>query len=306
MNYAYIVIVILLVVVNAFAVTKVYLLRHQCDCITEQLNKSIIANYDKQITIDLIDNKMNKMVVQINKNLVYQKNIKIEQEKKELEIRQSLANLAHDLRTPITALNGYIQLINDNLDDKKRVNNYTIICDKKMKELAAITNDFFELAIIEGEEKECSLSKINIANFLMDTILEYEGVLNKYKITPNIYLPDKSLWVMANEKMLARIIGNLISNTVKYAKEEFTVRLYEEENNVNMEFSNYVDSDMNFDINQLFNRTYKGNKTRNCSGSGLGLHIVQLLSEKQGAVVNAVLENRILSIILSYSREIKE
>ena len=117
---------------------------------------------------------------------------------------------------------------------------------------------------------------------------------------PEVIFPQKSIFVLADEKLLDRMLGNLLNNVFRHARgDRFTIRLEEREEGV-ITFANETDASENLHVESLFERTYRGDKARSGNGAGLGLYIVKLLAQKQKAGVEAHLEKNILEISVDF------
>ena len=144
-------------------------------------------------------------------------------------------------------------------------------------------NEFFELAVLESDRSRVKVDRINLTNLLMEFIAENEGVIRLAGLEPEINLPPKTVFVNADEALVRRIMGNLLGNVLKYSRDTFSLTLTEKGS---VTVANPVSEHLP-DTKMLFERAYRGSSARNGSGAGLGLYIVKLLAEKQGADVSA-------------------
>lgn len=283
---------ILVAIIAALALLCVFLLirilrlKRQMRNIKDELPLTQKNNYNRQITVSLIDNDLSEMTIQINKNLDFQKQLKIHTEQAERSLKQSVSNIAHDLRTPLTVIKGNLQLLEKEESISEQGLSYIRVCTEKTEAMKRMADDFFEMSILESERSSAQLSKVNATNALMQFIADNEAVIRTNNLVPDIIFPEKTCFILADEDMLMRMLGNLLNNVVKYAKDAFTVKL-EADNDCTITFSNRVDPLQQFDTEHLFDRNYRGDKARQGNGAGLGLYIVKLLAEKQGGRVSA-------------------
>ncbi len=291
--------IILALTALALAV-RISVIRREMRNIKKELILTRDKNYNRQLTVTLIDKSLSEMTAEINRNLDYQKALKYKTEKAELSLRQSVSDIAHDLRTPLTAIKGNIQLLEREEQLSPRSRDYLRICAEKADAMKAMADDFFELSVLESDNSSAQLEKTDITALLMQFIADNEGVIRTHNLTPEIIFPEKSIFVMADRMMLTRMLGNLLNNVIKYANNSFTISLEENDSCV-LTFSNSVPSDRVFDTDMLFERTYRGDKARQGGGAGLGLYIVKLLAEKQNAQVSAEKTGNILSMRIVFN-----
>ena len=135
-----------------------------------------------------------------------------------------------------------------------------------------------------------------MTNTIMKFIAENEGLIRVSELEPEIILPPKTVFVMANEKFIIRILGNLLSNVIKYSCGSFRLELCGDGRVI---MSDPLPDGEMPETDKLFDRAYRGSRSRQGSGAGLGLHIVKLLMEKMSSEVNAEIKDGILSITLN-------
>jgi signal transduction histidine kinase len=299
----YIGICAVLTVVVVLLVTRLVLIRRTLREIREELQKTREMSYNRQIRISLVDRELTEVTAEINRNLDYQKQLKLQAERAEAGLRLSISDIAHDLRTPLTVVKGNLQLLEQDqeLGVKSRV--FLRVCREQSDRLKEMVDDFFEMSVLESERISAVLQRVDITAVLMQFIIDHEAVLRAHDLEPELELPEKSIFIQADEQMLTRMLGNLLNNTVKYAKGTFRVRLemIEEGRYCRLTFSNAVEHEERLNVSQLFERSYRADGARGGRGAGLGLYIVKLLAEKQGASVGAVCAQGQLSIELSFA-----
>lgn len=273
-------------------------LKREIRKIKEELTLTRQTSYNRQITVSLFDKDLSLMTVELNKNLDYQKQLKMETAQTKRQMKQSVSDIAHDLRTPLSVIKGNLQMLQKEKAVPPKGKEYLRICFDKVNVLKTMIDDFFELSVLESDHILVELKPVDITNMLMQFVVDHEAVIREYGLTPDIQFPDKSVFVLADEQMLLRMFGNLLNNIVKYAHESFLVKLecVEVEEVCRIRFSNAVDKDQSLNVEHLFERSYRGDSARQGSGAGLGLYIVKLLADKQGAEVKAKWEKNQLMI----------
>ena len=280
---------------------RVISMKQQIRKIRSSLARSREMDYNRQITIALIDREIEELAAEINRNLDYQKSLKLTAEQSEQQIRQSISDIAHDLRTPLTVIKGNLQRLEQEKDLTQEEERYLQISMQKADALKEMVDNFFELSVLESDHSPAVTSQINLTALLMNFLAEHESIIRQHHLTPEIRLPEVTVYVQADEQMLERILSNLLSNVVKYAKDAFRIELVVEdypdvdpelggEHYGGIRISNRLAEDSDVDADRLFERTYRGSRERTGTGAGLGLYIVRLLTEKQGGYVSAGIE----------------
>ena len=273
---------------------KLFSYKKQIRDITVQIKEFKDRKTNKKVNIQIVDKDIEKLAFEINEYLEqYKRN---EQEKVVFEntLKQGIANMSHDLRTPLTSIIGYLKLLQNNEIDKEEA---LEILKNKTNKLNILINDFFELASVESEDYELDMTKINLSNIVRDEVLAlYEAFENK-GVEPKINIEDKPIFILGDKDSLERIVDNLLSNTLKYADEEIEISLEESDNKVIFKISNICKSINKEDVLHIFDRFYMADRVRKGQGAGLGLSIVKSLMEKMdGSIKAKLIENKLILI----------
>ncbi|MCH5584425.1 HAMP domain-containing histidine kinase [Shimazuella sp. AN120528] len=205
----------------------------------------------------------------------------------EEERKRMIANISHDLRTPLTSLLGYMEALkHDSTLTVREREDFFRITTEKGNALLVLLQDFFELAKLEADDFELKLEKINLVKIVPEIILSFYPDFVKAEITPTIKLPETPLYVQVDKVCLRRILNNLLSNSLRYGTDgkEIGIALREEESLVWVDVWDRGKGIPAQDIPHIFDRLYTGEASRNSSlqGTGLGLTITKNLVEKQG------------------------
>ena len=293
---------IVLLLLCVWLIIYIARLRRSMNDIKNELMLTRDAGYDRQLTVDLLDNSLSEMTAELNKNLDYQKKLKEKSEAAELSLKQSVSDIAHDLRTPLTIISGNLQMLRSEAALSPAAKEYIRTSEEKCAAMKVMADDFFELSVLESDSTMVQTDKLNITNELMQFIADNESVIRSNDLVPDIVFPEKSVFVMADRTLLSRMLGNLLNNVVKYADGSFGIRLVEEDDGVAVIFSNTVSDGRQIAPECLFDRTYRADKARSGGGAGLGLYIVKLLAQKQDAQVFAYEKDREIFIGVRFRR----
>ncbi len=299
MVIAIVISIVLAIVCIALAV-QLLSLKSEMGKLKKELALTRDKGYNRQLTVSLIDKDFSALATEMNKNLDYQKQLKLQSERAERSLKQSVSDIAHDLRTPLTVIKGNLQMLESEEKLSERGMEYLRVCSEKSEAMKQMADEFFELSVLESDSSEVSLSKVNVTNLLMQFIADNEAVIRSCRFNPDVIFPEKTVFAQADEQLLMRMFSNLLNNIIKYAENEFTIALEANESKCIITFSNPVNR-VNIDTEHLFDRTYRADKSRHGTSAGLGLYIVKLLAEKQGAEVTALLENNLLKIVTTFN-----
>jgi len=209
----------------------------------------------------------------------------------ELVMRRMLANVSHDLKTPLTVVLGTIETIlhDPNLDDGER-ERLLILVHQKSEEIVNLINKFFDLAKLESGDKDFALTRVNMNTVCKNSILSFYDLIHSRNLEAAIEIPEALIYAYANEEALERILNNLMDNAIRYGADGkvIGITLRSDETYV------YIDVwDQGKGINEkhhdlVFERMYTLEDSRNKSfqGSGLGLTITKRLVEQLGGEIN--------------------
>lgn len=290
----------ILSVLCIYLAVRLSIIRSQMKKIKSELIKTRDNDYDRQITVTLSDRRLTEMAAEINGNLSYQKQLKIEAERAEKTLKQSVSDIAHDLRTPLTVIKGNLQLMESEAKLSGRENEYLRICLEKTDILREMTDNFFEMSVLESSDLSAELKRTDATALFLQFMADNEAVISGAGLVPDIHFPEKSIFINADDRMLLRMLGNLLNNIIKYAHGTFSAEITESGGKCIIRFSNSISAHEMPDTENMFSRTYRGDKARRKSGAGLGLYIVKLLAEKQKAKVFAEAEKGQLSTYISF------
>ncbi|MEI4799832.1 HAMP domain-containing sensor histidine kinase [Bacillus sp. FJAT-51639] len=243
------------------------------------------GKYDKRLNYKAY---FELMQIQDSFNLMSEKLDKIEKEKKRLEENKQrmLVDLSHDLRTPITTVQGYVEALQLGIITEKSTKEKTLnIIYNKIRVIALLIEDIFELSKLERSDYPFEVTPTDLSEFIRELVVEYYDLFQKKQLIFQYQIPPKEVVIPINKKLLSRAISNIISNALQYNMAGTTVfvSLIEDENKV---YINIIDNgigipkDMRKSVFDAFVRVDGSQK--NDGGSGLGLTIAKHIVEKHG------------------------
>lgn len=271
-------------------IIKIIVMKNEINNIGKSLSSILKSDTNNLITISSNDVELKKLADVLNKSLKGLRELELEYKNGNQEFKSSITNISHDLRTPLTAIRGYLDLMdNDNLN-KKQIH-YLKIIDNKVKDLTELTEQLFDFSKSIDIQKEIKKENICINDILENSIVSFYSLFKEHQIIPKIEICDEKVIRLLNENMLKRIFENIISNAIKYGKNDFSVKLY---SNGTIEFSNKTDELDLTSLEKMFNRYYTIRSAK--KSNGIGLSIAKQLVELSGGKIKAKYKNNNLII----------
>lgn len=267
----------------------------------KRINNQLEVNKEEynNIKTQSIDKGIERLAANIN--LLYDRNQQIVAEKKktEEELRASISNMSHDLRTPLTSIMGYLQMIKSDSYSEEEKGEYFQIVEKRTQSLQQLISSFYDLSRIEGNEYSFNLKKINLNNILCEILAQYYNDFINKNIEPIIEIDESIADIISDEPAVNRIFSNLVGNMIKHGEGFIKITLREDNGEIVTEFINKTTDLTEENVENLFNRFYIVDKSRNSQNTGLGLYITKVLVEKLGHSISAELigENLCISIV---------
>ncbi|WP_338557616.1 HAMP domain-containing sensor histidine kinase [Paraclostridium sordellii] len=284
---------ILIIIIMVYTLIRFISLKKQLRKIEKQV-------YNKErVNITLNDKDIEKLAATINNNMQEQKQVEIDIMNREERLKQNISDIAHDLRTPLASIRGYITLLDNCTEQEKK--EYINIIERKSEELNLLINNFYEISLFDNSSLKIQTTSIDIVQVIMEIVISNYALIKNNEIEIDNRLPENQIKIYGEELTCKRIIQNLISNSIKYSNGYISIQLDEFDNEVIFTIKNSVLELKESDLEHLFERFYTVDKSRNRSGSGLGLYIVKLLLKKIGGEVRDIsLEDGILSISIMF------
>ncbi|WP_373285827.1 sensor histidine kinase [Paenibacillus segetis] len=291
MNILAIVVGVLSILVVLFMAYIVFL-QLQLANINRQLAKRLNENTRQPISLELLNSELNALAININKCLKAEETLRVNSIREEKRFKEQVANISHDLRTPLTAIKGYQQLLakgslSEEQQEKLRV------AQKYADKLGDLIEHFFEYSLHVNAEPKLAMNQLNLSNLLTECLAESIHSFEDNNLTLH-YKETVPVFIMVDREYTIRIIQNLIRNGITHSAGDIEVNLSAKQNAV-LTFKNPVNNNADIEVTRLFERFYTADTARRNS-TGLGLSIVKLLTEQMGGNTNATLQGNMLEI----------
>ncbi|EJT6164830.1 sensor histidine kinase [Clostridium perfringens] len=271
--------------------------------LTLELKKLNREGKIEKLRLSLPNKNIENLIVEINTLIDDKRKMENIYKEKDKELREAIANMSHDLRTPLTSIMGYVYLLNDDKLDKEERKEYLKIIEKRSLVLNDLITNFYGLSRIQADQYEIKLEPVNLELVLGEIIAAFYETLDYKFGEPEINIEEGLGPVLGDKQALNRIFTNLIENIIKHGEGEVKISLKKKNKYIVMEFSNKAEELEPKDVNRIFEKFFTKDRMRTGQNTGLGLAIVKLLVEKQGQKIEAKKVGNRLVINIIWSLE---
>lgn len=272
--------------------------------LTLELKKLNREGKIEKLRLSLPNKNIENLIVEINTLIDDKRKMENIYKEKDIELREAIANMSHDLRTPLTSIMGYVYLLNDDKLDKEERKEYLKIIEKRSLVLNDLITNFYGLSRIQADQYEIKFEPVNLELVLGEIIAAFYETLDYKFGEPEINIEEGLGPVLGDKQALNRIFTNLIENMIKHGEGEVKISLKKKNKYIVMEFSNKAEELEPKDVNRIFEKFFTKDRMRTGQNTGLGLAIVKLLVEKQGQKIEAKKVGNRLVINIIWSLEI--
>lgn len=278
---------------------KIYILRKAAREMANAFADRLITDTNTLIDISCNDRYMRTMANAINKELRKLRTERHRFQQGDLALKNAVTNISHDLRTPLMAICGYLELLEQE-EKSESVNRYIEIMKDRVDILKQLSEELFRYSVIISTKDNITKEQVIINTVLEESIAAFYTVLTERNIVPEIQISETKVVRMLDRSALSRVFSNLISNVIKYSDGDLKIILSE---NGKIRFSNMASGLDEIQVGRLFDRFYTVEAAR--KSTGLGLTISKTLVEQMKGTISATYENSRLSIHIFFP-DIKE
>ena len=221
-------------------------------------------------------------------------------QEKETLIADTYTNLSHDIRTPLTSLDGYFQLMEacENVEEQRR---YLNIIHERIHSLNEMLEELFMFTKLKNESYRLELTSCCINRILKETVFSYYDDWVRREIQPDIQITEEQLYIDGNKQGLSRIIQNVIKNGRDHGEKKIRIVLKREQNRAVLRISNQVIASEQIDIEHVFDRFYKADAARSKTSTGLGLSIAREFVRRMNGEIGAKIEENEFIVEMSFN-----
>jgi len=276
---------LLLILLNIILGLSLFSWKQQVCQIIKQLQEN------KKIRISLRNRYIEELAGIIKEKEHEAQRTRIQILREEEQLKQSIANISHDLRTPLTSIQGYLTLLKD-CENKDERENYLSIIQTKADYLTDLVQVFYDLSLIDREDYILEIEKVDINKIVTDCLIEKYSELKDFD--PKINIENTPVWITGNSIACKRIIENLITNAIRYSNNYIEISI---DSSGIFTIKNSTLELQNIDVNMLFRKFYTADASRSNGNTGLGLYIVkELLTKIEGGIKEISYKKNILTI----------
>lgn len=254
------------------------------------------------ITTEMKKGHIGELAELLNTLLKERKKERADYQKKEQMIADIYTNLSHDIRTPLTSLDGYFQLLEETQEENDR-KRYIQIIQERIESLKEMLEELFTYTKLQNGTYELKLEPQNVGPILKETVFSYYDDWAEQEISPQFEITEEPVWIRGNKQALRRTIQNIIKNGLDHGNKEIRIQLSRNEKQMELVFQNKIEPGEQIDISRVFERFYKADKARSKSSTGLGLSIAKGFVEKMHGEIAAEIKEDWFCIKISFPCE---
>ncbi len=285
----------IMAMIIAALLVKIYILRKSAKEIENAFADRLITDTNTLIDISTGDRYMRSLANAVNVQLRKLRAERHRFRQGDTELKNAVTNISHDLRTPLTAICGYLDLLEQE-DKPETVERYLEIIRNRTEILAQLTEELFRYSVIILNEKDAVKEPVIINEVLEESIAAFYTALNERGITPDIQMPQNKVIRALDRSSLARVFSNLLNNAIKYSDGDLDITLSK---TGEITFANTASALNKVQVGKLFDRFYTVEAAR--KSTGLGLTIARTLIEQMDGTITAEYENGRLSIRIFFT-----
>lgn len=270
--------------------------------IKDALQKIYEGKTDIYLDKEEMEGVLKEMTVYINDiaggfSNAIEESLKSERLKTEL-----ITNVSHDIKTPLTSIINYVDLLKKEEIPNEKVKEYIDILDKKSYRLKKLTEDLVEASKVSSGNVKLNIEEINLKELIHQSIGEFKDRLEEKDLQTEINMPEEDIKIQADNRYMYRVIENLLSNITKYALDgsRVYIDLKKEKNKIEVSMKNISKDKLNISSDELMQRFVRGDKSRYTEGSGLGLSIAKSLTELQGGEFTIHIDGDLFKVVMKW------
>ena len=280
MEHLLLIIIGILLLIIFVLLAKVYFLRKSAQEIADAFRDRLTADTNTLIDISTRDLYMRKLAADINVQLRMLRQQRHKYLSGDRELKEAVTNISHDLRTPLTAICGYLDLL-EREEKSEDIARYLSLIENRVEAMKQLTEELFRYSVILSTE-EMRLETVHVNGVLEESIAAFYGALTSRNIQPEIHITENRIERQLNREALGRVFSNILNNALKYSDGDLEIFLHDDGEII---FSNTASRLNEVQVGKLFDRFFTVEAARN--SNGLGLAISKTLIEQMGGDISA-------------------
>lgn len=273
---------------------RLHLLRRDLVEIVQELEDKRCTDTNTQISVSTGDRAVRALAAQLNTQLESLRQERLRLQNGDAELKSAITNISHDLRTPLTAVCGYLELLEQepHTDNARR---YLSIIHERTDAMRNLTEELFQYSVVTAALDHLQVERVSVRSVLEQSLAAFYSVLTERGIIPSIKLPDDSVNRILDGGALRRVFDNILSNAVKYSDGDLSVTLTADGTAA---FSNSAHRLSRVQTARLFERFFTVESAR--GSTGLGLSIAKQMTERMNGSISASYEDGQLHIFVCF------
>lgn len=280
---------------------KYWLYRRQIHEICRQLEFMQKETTNKRIRTDLSKKEIINLAGKINRMADRQEEESLSIKSKEQQLKETLANISHDIRTPLTSMKGFFELYTQEGEPEKK-EYFEQVIREKMDDLTVLLEELFTYTKLQNETYELQLVQQDFTKLVLDSLFSFYGQWKEKGISPVLSVDEDTVMVLCNDTAVRRIITNVLRNAMLHGDGNIEIRYQVKKDNVLLQCCNGFQNMEQPDMERVFERFYKGDSARRESSSGLGLSIAKELALRMDGSMEARTEDGRFLVELVFPR----
>ena len=239
--------------------------------------------------------ELDMLGVEINEVLEQTKRLNRETVRREEQFKETITNISHDIRTPLTSLDGYFQLLQETESEEEK-ERYVAIIKERISSLEEMLEELFTYTKLQNKSYELPMETIDFGKCVYETVFSFYEDFKECGIEPEVEFTEEACMVTGNKEAFRRILQNMIKNALEHGETSIAMRLQKENGQVVFSCENDVERPEEINTEQVFERFYKADSARTHTSTGLGLSIAKQLVEKMDGSMKAEVEGQCFRI----------
>ena len=290
---------IILVVIAILGIGLSFYYRHQIKNVKSQISFLNQHETNMLITSDQKSGCVADLTDELNTLIEQTAALRKEIADNESHLKDTIINLSHDIRTPLTSMDGYFQLLLKS-DDPEERQQYAAVISDRLSSLKEMLDELFTYAKLTNKAYEVELSPCAVNEILLSVLFSFYKDIKQRGIEPLVNVPEQDIFIQGNEPALRRIFQNILKNCIEHGNNQLSVRLINSADMVQIYFENDYQMQEPIDANKVFDRFYKADGARSKTSTGLGLSIAKELVERLNGSITGNVKNDIFTITITF------
>lgn len=281
-------------------IIMIVLILRQIDTICRCLDFIKSHKTNMKLLSDTPLKSVNRLIDNINELLSETAEERMAVKKEDRSLKDSLTGISHDIRTPLTSLSGYFQLLEGTEDPEERAR-YSAVIKARIRDLESMLENLFSYTKLQDGDYKLPMTRINFTECVINTALAFYEQFSEKGITPHIDIDENPVFIYGNTAAACRVLQNILKNALEHGTEYISVSLHTDGSKTFFRCANKCKTPDEIDISGVFKKFYKADPARSDTSTGLGLTIARELAGRMDGMLEASLDGDIFSICASFT-----